>query len=139
MKNYKQKILIFSSLLLISLSPIFSPLQAQGNFLKQDKITEYNNNLNEVTTSKDISKRGLEDTIALIIKIALGTLGVIFITLMFLTGNDWMQAAGNEEKIKKAKERLQSLIVGLILILIAYALSSGFSGLLTQALLNTKS
>lgn len=60
----------------------------------------------------------LEDIIGTIVRIALSVLGAIFITLMFVAGNDWMQAAGNEEKIKKARARIQSLIIGLVIVVL---------------------
>jgi len=72
----------------------------------------------------------LETVIGQAIRLALSVLGIIFITLMFLTGNDWMQAAGNEEKVRLAKSRIQSLLIGLVVVLVAFALSYGFSGLL---------
>jgi len=76
----------------------------------------------------------LETIIGQVIRVALSLLGVIFIIYMFLTGNDWMQAAGNEEKVNLAKSRLQSLLVGLIIVLVAFALSYGFSTVLSSFL-----
>ncbi len=74
----------------------------------------------------------LEEMIGAIIRLALSILGIIFITLIFVAGNDWMQAAGNEEKIKKARARIQSLIIGLVIVLLGYALSYGFSTILAK-------
>ncbi|HZJ40912.1 MAG TPA: hypothetical protein VFD16_01445 [Candidatus Saccharimonadales bacterium] len=111
-------------------------VNAQGTILTDTKKNEYNNKLNAVSQGSDTFSQtdSLETSIAIALKVVLGALGVIFIAMMFVAGNEWMQAAGNEEKIKKAQERIQSLIIGLVIILLGYALSSGFSKLLTNGL-----
>jgi len=106
---------------------------AQGSILTEEKKGEYNDTLNTFSQESNYPQNdNLETMIANAIKVILGVLGTIFIAMMFIAGNEWMQAAGNEEKIKKAKERIQSLIIGLVIIVLAYALSSGFSKLLVQ-------
>lgn len=111
-------------------------VKAQGSVLTDTKKNEYNNKLDTFSQESGTAQNAsLEATIALALKIVLSTLGTIFIVMMFVAGNEWMQAAGNEEKIKKAKARIQSLIVGLVIILLAYALASGFSKLVAGALL----
>lgn len=125
-----------SSLILITLIVsgllIFQSAQAQSPVLTDSKINEYNNKLNTTRGFNYSANMSLEQTIAFTLKMVLSVLGTIFIAMMFVAGNEWMQAAGNEEKIKKAKERIQSLIIGLVIILLAYALASGFSGLLVR-------
>jgi len=95
------------------------------------------NNLGAAATTGDNydTTTDLEDIISTIIKIILSLLGAIFILLMFLAGNNWIQAAGNDEKVKKSKDTILNLLIGLTLILIAYALSSGFGGILSSFLL----
>ncbi len=61
--------------------------------------------------------------IAYIIKIFLGFLGLIFLILIIMAGYTWMTAGGNEEKITKAKDTLQTAIIGLIIIMAAYAIA----------------
>lgn len=134
MKNILKISFIFLTLMMSSLL-MFSSVQAQGSILTDSKIDEYNNKLD--TTSREGSystNQSLESMIAFVLRLVLSTLGTIFVVMMFVAGNEWMQAAGNEEKIKKAKERIQSLIVGLVIILLAYALASGFSKLLVKTM-----
>lgn len=59
-----------------------------------------------------------------IIRIALGFLGLIAISLIIYAGWLWMTAAGEEEKIEKAKKILISAVIGLIIILSAFAIAS---------------
>ncbi|MCX6794992.1 MAG: hypothetical protein NTY31_03365 [Candidatus Falkowbacteria bacterium] len=123
--------LLFSLLLFI---PFLCP--AEAALINANKTQEYNNNINALANQTDYDTSvTLENRISTIIRIALSVLGAIFLVLMFWTGNNWMQAAGNEEKVKKAKTAVRNLLIGVVLILIAYALSSGFSGLLVRNLL----
>jgi uncharacterized membrane protein YwzB len=138
----KKNLQITITSLFISLSClfVFANVNAQSGLtsgiIKDSKKTELDNNLNKFADQTSVDRtKSLEEMIGTAIQIVLGTLGTIFIVLMFVAGNTWMQAAGNEEKVKKSKARIQSLIVGLVIVLLAYALSSGFSGLLAKALL----
>lgn len=67
------------------------------------------------------------DPIAVIgrlIQLFLGFLGVIFLILVLYAGFIWMTAAGDEKKVASAKNILMSAVVGLVVILAAYAISS---------------
>lgn len=78
----------------------------------------------------------LSDIIATIIRIVLSILGTIFLILIFVAGNEWMQAGGNEEKVKKSKDTIMNLLIGLCVVLVAFALTYGMGGLLSGMLLN---
>jgi len=126
------KKIIITSLLIIFCLVLIIP--AQAALINGEKKTDFDNNIKNVLQDTDYSytnTRDIENIIAIIIRLVLSLIGAIFLVLIFVAGNQWMQAAGNEEKIKKSKARLQSAIIGLLIILIAYALSSGFSSLLT--------
>ena len=53
----------------------------------------------------------------------LALLGIIFIVLIILAGYNWMTAAGDEEKVNKAKDTLTRAIIGLVITVGAYAIS----------------
>ena len=53
----------------------------------------------------------------------LGLLAIIFIILMILAGYNWMTAGGEEQKVTKAKDTIQAAIIGLIIIVAAYAIT----------------
>jgi len=61
--------------------------------------------------------------IAHTIKTLLGVLGVIFMVLIVWAGLQWMTAGGNEERIKKAKSLITNAVIGLIIVMAAYALT----------------
>ncbi len=59
-----------------------------------------------------------------IINYLLGFLGVIFLGLIIYAGFLWMTASGNSEQVQKAKELIGNAVVGLIIILAAFAIST---------------
>ena len=64
-----------------------------------------------------------ESIIGSIIQVALSFLGVIFLILMIYGGFLWMTAKGNEEQVTKAKNLITAAIIGLIIVISAYAIS----------------
>ena len=64
------------------------------------------------------------DVVANIIKVVLGFLGTIAVVLIIVAGFQWMTAAGNEDKIGKAKKIMTAAVSGLVIVLMAYALST---------------
>ena len=63
-------------------------------------------------------------TIARIINVILGFLGIVAVIIILIGGFMWMTAGGNEEKVGKAKKLLVGGIIGLAIILSAYAIAS---------------
>lgn len=66
----------------------------------------------------------LNDTIGALIRAALGFLGVIAVVIVLFGGFKWMTAGGNEEKVGEAKKLIIAGIIGLAIILSAYAIAS---------------
>lgn len=58
-----------------------------------------------------------------IIELVLGLLGIIFLALMIYAGFTWMTAAGNEQKAEKAKNVVVESIIGLTIVVAAYAIT----------------
>lgn len=114
---------------------IFS--SANAGLITPTKFEESSKNLDKaaVTSGNYNTTTSFEDILSKVIKFILSILGIIFVLLMFLAGNDWVQAAGNEEKVKKSKDTIRNLLIGLALVLIAYALSAGFGGMVSRLLL----
>jgi len=61
--------------------------------------------------------------ISLIITTALSFIGVIFLILAIYGGYVWMTARGNEELVKKAQDTIIAAVIGLAIVLAAYAIS----------------
>jgi len=62
--------------------------------------------------------------IASMIRTAMGLLGIIAVLIVLYGGFTWMTAAGSEEKVGKAKKILTSGIIGLVIVISAYAITS---------------
>jgi len=61
--------------------------------------------------------------VAIVVKTALGFLSIVFIILIVTAGFRWMTAQGNEEDITQAKDTIRTAIIGLIVVLGAYAIT----------------
>ncbi|MBI5037807.1 MAG: hypothetical protein HZC01_03860 [Candidatus Kerfeldbacteria bacterium] len=59
-----------------------------------------------------------------VIQWALGVLGLVAVIMVLIGGVMWMTSAGNEEKVRKAKEILRAAVIGLVVILLSWALVS---------------
>ncbi len=63
-------------------------------------------------------------TIARIINVSLSILGTIVVVIILYAGFEWMTAGGSEDKVSSAKQRIGYAVVGLAIILSAYAISN---------------
>lgn len=63
-------------------------------------------------------------TIGTLIDVLLGLLGVIFFLLIVWAGFIWMTAQGDTTKVDKARTMLVQAVIGIIIILSAYAISN---------------
>lgn len=77
----------------------------------------------------------VEPIISTVISVILSFLGVIFLILMVYGGYTWMMAAGNEEKVKKAKLLIQAAVLGLLIVVGAYAITVFIMGRLAKDLI----
>ncbi|MFW0862712.1 MAG: hypothetical protein ACKKL6_03980 [Candidatus Komeilibacteria bacterium] len=67
---------------------------------------------------------GVKDIVNNIISIILGFLGLIAVILILIGGFMWMTAGGNEDRVKKGRQFIINGVIGLIIILAAYAIAS---------------
>ena len=74
-------------------------------------------------TYAETSQNALPDTIGRVIKIVLGFLGVILIIIVIYAGFLGMTAGGEADQTKKARDWLTNAIIGLAIILSAYAIT----------------
>ncbi len=94
------------------------------NTASQISALDMTNKLETLANKASFQKQpNLAETIGQIIKGALSLLGVIFMLLVIYGGFLWMTAAGNEEQITKAKNILKASIIGLIIVIGAYAIA----------------
>ena len=96
-------------------------------------LAQPNLGLNEFGSQTQLGTKPLTETIASIINVAMGLLGMVVVILILAGGFMWMTAAGSEEKITKAKSLIFGGIIGLAIILSAYAVAQFVVGSLLSA------
>lgn len=69
------------------------------------------------------SNKDITTIISTAIRFILGFLGVIFMILIIFGGLLWMTAGGDDNKVKKARDVISNGTIGLIIVLVAYALT----------------
>lgn len=67
---------------------------------------------------------GLTEIIGRLINVFLGFLGIVFLVLMLYAGFLWMTAQGEKAKVEKAVDIIKQAIIGLIVVVAAYAISN---------------
>ena len=94
---------------------------SRGKFLDSMKIT------GALTGYTDMEETDSEDPAQIFGKVVNGILsfiGVIFLVLMIYGGYKWMMSAGNEQEVAKAKNTIKAAIIGIVIVLAAYAITS---------------
>ena len=78
----------------------------------------------DFTDNTGLGQSDLKSTIGNLINVFLGFLGIIAVLIVLMGGFKWMTAGGNDDKVAEAKRLLVAGIIGLAIILSAYAISS---------------
>ena len=80
-----------------------------------------------------LTNQDIRFTIARIINISLSLLGIIVVVIIIYAGFEWMTAGGSEDKVSSAKQRIAYAVIGLAIILSAYAITNFVVKNLSQA------
>ena len=75
----------------------------------------------DINLPKDVN---LIQAVVNIINFVLSLLGLVAVIMIIIGGFKYMMSGGDEDKVKKAKKLLISGLVGLIIIILAYAIAS---------------
>ena len=87
----------------------------------------------EVESELGLGTKDVRVTIASIINVFMGLLGIVAVVIILAGGFIWMTAGGDSEKTKKAKGFIISGIIGLIIILSSYAIATFLVGSIMNA------
>ena len=122
-KIYKH--LMSLAIVALLLTPVFAlQVSAQADF----GLDEVNNGLDN-----SLSNRDPRAIVGSIINVALGFLGVIAVAIILMGGFKWMTAGGNEDKVSEAKKLLGAGVIGLVIVLAAWAVSTFIIGAIYNA------
>jgi len=89
---------------------------------------------NKFANAAGLSAGTLTDTIASLIRVGLGFLGIVAVVIILIGGFKWVTAGGEEEKVKKAKKYIFQGIIGLVIVLAAYAIATFALTTITSAM-----
>jgi len=118
MTNRMKKVAAFGASLLLSAS------MALPAFAQSKKIDANVLGLNAVENSIALGGNDIRSTVANIINVSLGFLGIIATVIVLVGGFKYMVSGGNEEKTNEAKQLIVSGIIGLAIILSAWAITN---------------
>lgn len=123
MKNKIAKILLAAAL---GLSLAGMAMAAEGSAIDSalDGLKTTGDVSGLTSQSGSSAEAELNSIINNIISVVLGLTGTIFFILIFVAGQMWMNAAGNEDQVKKAQQIIYSAVGGLAVTAGAYVLSS---------------
>ena len=111
-----RKLILFVTFLLVfSLPVIISVQAANAQGVPFDPSGKIANTLG-------LPKGDLKATVIRFIQWTLGFLSIVAVILVIYGGFTWMTAGGNEEKVTTAKKILTSAIIGLVIILLSWAI-----------------
>ncbi len=116
----KLKILLLLTICSISLS-LFVPAGRAENLSDWRGVLE-KGAFNMGYNTDDVSSP--DNVISIVIKAFLSFLGVLFLILMIYGGFLWMTARGNEAQVTKSKDLMTAAVIGLIIVLLSYAISN---------------
>jgi len=117
----KQKLVAAATSATMALS-LFAPFVAHA-------VPDTNKYLKPVADKAGISTtKTLPETIGGLINIGLSMLGLVFLVLALYAGFKWMTSGGDSKGVDEAKGTLKNAVIGIIITLSAYALSSFVMG-----------
>lgn len=127
MKKFKIFFFVIFSLFLFSVS--FSSVLAQN--ASDDVIKGLNEAANVVpayqeqaNTNETYDEKFIATKLGDMIGFVLSFIGVLFLILTIYGGISWMTAGGNEQKVEKAKTIIINAIIGLLIVIFAYTITS---------------
>lgn len=120
MKNIKKIIIISLLGVYLPLSLTFAQSETTSNSLAETIGGPAQTMLSNTSINSSFT---LGSVVAIILQGALSLLAIIFLIIIVVAGYRWMTASGNEESIKKAQDSIKRAVIGLVIVLMAYAIT----------------
>ncbi|OGH58704.1 MAG: hypothetical protein A2725_03340 [Candidatus Magasanikbacteria bacterium RIFCSPHIGHO2_01_FULL_33_34] len=114
--NKKIKLNIFATLILVIFSLVLTPTVLAGS-IEEDFGLTYG-------TVSRLGNQDVRSTIASIINVILGLLGILALVGVLYGGFQMMVSGGNDEQAGQGRKAIIAGVVGLAIVLSAYAISS---------------
>jgi len=91
-----------------------------------------NNFLSNFQGNSGIGDAGIGEVVGKIVKAALTILGLVALVIFIIAGFQWMTSGGDKEKIQGAQKLMGAAVVGLVIIILAYAAATFVVGALSD-------
>lgn len=126
MKIFRYLSLVSLFGLILSMSTVFA---GPGVAYAADTALDANNASGpyiglEVGSYTGLGTRDMRVSTILLLRVAMGFLGIAAMVIVLVAGYTWMTAGGNDEKISQAKKWLTAGVIGMAIIFSAYSISS---------------
>jgi len=110
-------------------------IMAVGGFFILDNQTSAQTSytIEDIGSSIGLSTLDLKSTVINIIKWVLGIVSLVAVSFLIYGGILWMTSKGNEEKIAKAKKVIINTVIGIVIILLAWAIVLFVEGFVTNS------
>jgi len=93
-----------------------------------------NSGLEQFQAESGLQSTDLTVVIGRIVKIVIGFLGLIAVVIILIGGFQWMTSGGDSEKIQKAKDMMIHGLIGLFIVVIAYAIALFVMGVIGKVI-----
>ncbi|MDZ7798635.1 MAG: Ig-like domain-containing protein [Patescibacteria group bacterium] len=122
--NRKQKILF-----------LIITILAMGGFfiLHNQTLAQTSYSIGEIGGTIGLSSMNLKEIVINIIKWVLGIVSLVAVSFLIYGGILWMTSKGNEEKIAKAKKVIVNTVIGIVIILLSWAIVLFVEGFVTNS------
>ena len=100
--------------------PMFSRAQAPPPLSEEDF------RLRDIGGELGLGTRDIRLTVARLIRGLMTLLGIVAVVIVLIGGFQWMTAGGNEENVKKAQKRIIQGVIGLLIVVTAFAITQFF-------------
>ena len=122
-----QKLSIIVALLCVLISPLGALAQN-----KPQPVTVGKTGLEDTAGEAGIRTDDLSSLAGSVVGYGLGILGTVFLILMIVGGIIWMTAAGNDQRITRAKGLLVAAFIGIAIVFFSYAITALVGGVIAQ-------
>lgn len=118
LSNVSKYKLVLGAIAVLAFSVVAVPAHAQPADPNTDPL-----GLTSFDGASNLGNRSLEETIGGIINVGLSLLGIVAVVIILMGGAKWMTAGGSEDKIEEARGLIISGIIGLAIIMSAWAIA----------------
>jgi len=100
--------------------PVFAAQAVDNPFNTAKSIT------NNVGTAAGVQQQSVDlpTMIGRLVNIALGFVGIVLLCYIIFAGFLWMTAGGDEKKTKTAQDMIKNAVIGLLIVVAAFAISN---------------